>query len=53
MTKISNDNLINSKTLQLSSNLNIPLVVDLDGTLSLVDTLHESAILFFKKKSVL
>ena len=49
MTKISNDNLINSKTLQLSSNLNIPLVVDLDGTLSLVDTLHESAILFFKK----
>ena len=39
--------------LKLQSNINIPLVVDLDGTLTLTDTLFESFILFIKKNPFL
>lgn len=36
-------------TLKLKSHIDIPLVVDLDGTLTLTDTLHELMVAFFKK----
>ena len=42
-------NATNSMNIDLNSNINIPLIVDLDGTLTLTDTLHELAIKFFLK----
>ena len=51
-TKIDG-NATDSMNIDLNSNINIPLVVDLDGTLTLTDTLHELAIKFFFKNPIL
>ena len=39
--------------LKLRSNIDVPLVIDLDGTLTLTDTLHELVVAFFKKNPFL
>ena len=40
-------NLAMNKDIRLDASIEIPLIVDLDGTLVLSDTLHESAVRFF------
>ena len=39
--------------LKLKSEISIPLVVDLDGTLTLTDTLHEQVVALLKKNPFL
>ncbi len=49
MNKILHGNSNKILEFKLNSKIDVPLVIDLDGTLVLTDTLHESVIIFFKK----
>jgi len=53
MNKIHDTHLSKDEGLQLNSKIEAPLVIDLDGTLVLTDTLHESVIKFLTKKPFL
>ncbi len=53
MNKFSEEKINSFDTLHLNSKINVPLVVDLDGTLVLADTLHEIAVKFLIKNPFL
>ncbi len=53
MNIFSEEKINSFDTLHLNSKINVPLVVDLDGTLVLTDTLHELAIKFLIKNPFL
>ncbi len=50
MNQTHDAHLFRAQDLQLNSEIELPLIVDLDGTLLLTDTLHESAALFLKRR---